>query len=249
MCCRTLPNVAAYSIQEDADNLPLGLRRFEIDPDMTQPAEITIEHVLAALKPVPIMPVLSIPSVDAGLRLGETLLQAGIKVLEITLRTPAALEAMAAMAKALPECLIGAGTVRHGGQFKQVRNAGARFAVSPGASVKLLEAAVWSGLPFLPGVGSVSEAMTAQEHGFSVLKLFPAEAIGGVKLLKSIQAPLPDLKFCPTGGVSAANARSYLDLPNVIAIGGSWMVPENLVAEGKWSEIGALAKEAVVAVC
>lgn len=214
---------------------------------MDQPAETRIDHLLAMLKPAPIMPVLSIPSVEAGLRLGETLLEAGIKVLEITLRTPAALDAMAAMAKALPECLIGAGTVRHGQQFQQVRSAGARFAVSPGASVKLLEAAVWSGLPFLPGVGSVSEAMTAQEHGFSVLKLFPAEAIGGAKLLKSIHAPLPDLKFCPTGGINAGNARSYLDLPNVIAVGGSWMVPDALIVDGDWSRIGALAKEAVAA--
>ena len=193
-----------------------------------------------------IMPVLSIESVDQGLHLVEALQEAGLGMVEVTLRTDAALSVMEAIAARLPEVMLGAGTVRNAAHLRQVEDAGARFAVSPGASDALLEAAAASRLPFMPGVGTASEAMRAAEHGFRVLKLFPAEAIGGVKLLKALHAPLPDLSFCPTGGVSAENKDAYLALPNVVAVGGSWMVPPAALGAGDWQQIGRLAREAVM---
>ncbi len=211
---------------------------------MTQTADAKTARLLDWLRPAKLMPVLSIPDVDTGLRLVDTLCEAGLSVLEVTLRTDAALLALKAIAQRMPDVVLAAGTVRNGQQLHQVAEAGAHFAVSPGASLALLAAAAKSALPFMPGIGTVSEAMSAQDYGFRVLKLFPAEVIGGVKWLKSVHAPLPDLKFCPTGGISAASASSYLALPNVVAIGGSWMVPEALVSQGKWAEIGALAREA-----
>ena len=204
--------------------------------------------LLDLLRPRRIMPVLSIETVDQGLSLVGALQEAGLGMVEVTLRTEAALAAMEAIASRLPEVVLGAGTVRSAKHLSQVKDAGARFAVSPGASEALLEAAADWPLPFMPGVGTASEAMHAAEYGFRVLKLFPAEAIGGVKLLKSLHAPLPDLTFCPTGGVSAANMGSYLSLPNVVAVGGSWMVPEAALKAGDWREIGRLAKEAVALV-
>ena len=204
--------------------------------------------LLDLLRPRRIMPVLSIETVDQGLYLVGALQEAGLGMVEVTLRTEAALAAMEAIASRLPEVVLGAGTVRSAKHLGQVKDAGARFAVSPGASETLLEAAADWSLPFMPGVGTASEAMRAAEYGFRVLKLFPAEAIGGVKLLKSLHAPLPDLTFCPTGGVSAANMGSYLSLPNVVAVGGSWMVPEAALKAGDWREIGRLAKEAVALV-
>ena len=210
--------------------------------------QMDMDTILARLRSVRIMPVLSIASVDTGLRLVDVLQEAGLEVLEITLRTPAALDIMAAVAKTRSGIFLGAGTVRSSEHLKQVTEAGARFAVSPGASIHLLEAAADASIPFIPGVATPSEAMTAKDYGFGVLKLFPAEAVGGQKLLKAMHAPLPDLLFCPTGGVNAANAPAYLALPNVFSVGGSWMVPDALLAEGRWAEIGALAKEAIEAV-
>ena len=204
--------------------------------------------LLDLLRPRRIMPVLSIETVDQGLSLVGVLQEAGLGMVEVTLRTEAALATMEAIASRLPEVVLGAGTVRSAKHLGQVKDAGARFAVSPGASEALLEAAADCSLPFMPGVGTASEAMRAAEYGFRVLKLFPAEAIGGVKLLKSLHAPLPDLTFCPTGGVNAANMGSYLSLPNVVAVGGSWMVPEAALKAGDWLEIGRLAKEAVALV-
>ena len=210
-----------------------------------QSSDAKAEMLLEVLRARRIMPVLSIESVDQGLHLVEALQEAGLGMVEVTLRTDAALSVMEAIAARLPEVMLGAGTVRNATHLRQVENAGALFAVSPGASETLLAAAAASPLPFMPGVGTASEAMRAAEHGFRVLKLFPAEAIGGVKLLKSLHAPLPDLAFCPTGGVSAANKDAYLALPNVIAVGGSWMVPEAALKAGDWREIGRLAREAV----
>ena len=215
---------------------------------MTDTAPSLTQALLDRLKPVPIMPVLSLPSVEAGLRIAEALQRAGITVLEITLRTQAALVAIEAIARELPGCMVGAGTLRTADHMRQVVNAGASFAVSPGATDTLLSAGAETGIPFLPGVGSVSEAMRAREHGFSVLKLFPAEAIGGVRLLKSIHAPLPDLSFCPTGGINAENAHLYLALPNVIAVGGSWMVPDAMVMAEDWTGIERLANQAVASI-
>lgn len=206
------------------------------------PGQRRIENALAERR---ILPVLSIHSVEEGLRLVETLAQAGLDMVEVTLRTNAALPAIEAIAARLPGVLLGAGTLRQAADFPAVRDAGAVFAVSPGASEVLLEAGAQSGMPFLPGVATPSEAMRAAEHGFRVLKLFPAEAIGGAGLLKALRAPLPDLAFCPTGGISPANCRSYLDLQNVIAVGGSWMVPEALLSAGDFAAIERLAREAV----
>ncbi len=211
-------------------------------------SEAKYQQLVAFLAPARLMPVLSIPSVDTGLHMAEALLKGGMKVLEVTLRTEAALKAMEAISARFPEIVLGAGTIRHVYQFRQVQDSGARFGVSPGAGQALLAGASSSALPFMPGVSTVSEAMSAADHGFRFLKLFPAEAVGGIKLLKSVYAPLPDLQFCPTGGITADTAGNYLALPNVIAIGGSWMVPDKLVIEKNWPEISMLAQRAMIAV-
>ena len=145
---------------------------------------------------------------------------------------------------AVPDALVGVGTIRNARQFEAAVSAGAKFAVSPGLTCDIAKAARDSGLPFLPGIATPSESMFAAEEGFIVQKLFPAEAIGGVALLKALYGPLPDIRFCPTGGINAGNAKSYLALPNVECVGGSWLTPESAIANGQWGLITQLAKEA-----
>jgi len=172
------------------------------------------------------MPVVVLDDVAHGMAVGEALLEGGINVIEITLRTEAGLGAIEELAKNLPELLVGAGTVTNVDELKRVEDAGARFALSPGFTPKLLEAGQQSSIPFIPGVGSAAEAMTAGEYGFNALKLFPATVVGGASMLKSLYGPLPGFKFCPTGGVSLQNMRELLSLPNVGCVGGSWIVPK-----------------------
>ena len=163
-------------------------------------------------------------------------------MLEVTLRTPAALEAIRRMAR-VPGVVVGAGTITRAGDLESARAAGARFGVSPGATRELLDAAMESGLPFLPGVATASEAMRARDLGFDTLKFFPAVPAGGAALLKAIGGPLPDLAFCPTGGIDASNFRSFLALDNVLCVGGSWVAPSKVVAGHDWAEITRLAQE------
>lgn len=193
---------------------------------------------------VPVIPVLEFHSVDEALRVSEALVAGGLPVLEITLRTPVAIEAMRAVAAALPQAVVGAGTVLDVAQLHAVRDAGAQFAVSPGLTPRLAEGARDAGISLLPGVATASEAMAALEAGFTFLKFFPAEAAGGMPMLKSLNGPLPRLRFCPTGGIDAARAPAYLALPNVVCVGGSWVVPKDAVAGGDWARIRSLAEEA-----
>ncbi|MGF1527216.1 MAG: bifunctional 4-hydroxy-2-oxoglutarate aldolase/2-dehydro-3-deoxy-phosphogluconate aldolase [Candidatus Competibacterales bacterium] len=190
-----------------------------------------------------VIPVLTLDDPDRAAPLAEALVAGGVTVLEVTLRTPKALEVMAAMAR-VAGAVVGVGTVTRPEQFQQAKDAGAQFAVTPGSTLELLKAALDSGLPTLPGVMTPSEAMAAQIAGFTRLKLFPAEAAGGVALLKALASPLPELQFCPTGGVGPHNFRDYLALPNVVCVGGSWLAPGDVVAASDWGRITDLARQA-----
>jgi len=207
---------------------------------MTTPSTSLLER----LSNVPVIPVLEYHSVEEALHVSEALVSGGLPWLEITLRTPIALEAIRAVAKALPQAVVGAGTVLNAEQLHAVRDAGAQFAVSPGLTQTLADGARDAGVSLLPGVATASEAMFALENGFTFLKFFPAEAAGGVPMLKSLYGPLAQLKFCPTGGIDAAKAPTYLALPNVVCVGGSWVVPKDAVAGKDWARIRSLAQEA-----
>lgn len=200
--------------------------------------------LLQRLADVPVIPVLEFHSVDEALHVSEALVTGGLPLLEITLRTPVALEAIKAVAAALPQACVGAGTVLTVDQLHAVRGAGAQFAVSPGLTPALAAGAQGAGISLLPGVATASEAMAALEAGFTFLKFFPAQAAGGVPMLKSLGGPLPQLRFCPTGGIDVALAPSYLALPNVVCVGGSWVVPKDAVASGDWGRIRTLAEQA-----
>jgi len=191
----------------------------------------------------PIVPVLVIKDAAQARPLAEALVAGGLPALEITLRTPAALDAIAEMAQ-VPGGIVGAGTLITPEDVRAAKAAGATFGVSPGATEALLAACEAEDLPLLPGAATASEAMALLARGYDMLKFFPAEASGGAPALKAIGAPLPQISFCPTGGVSPANATSYLSLPNVICAGGSWVAPADKLAAGDWAGIEALAKEA-----
>jgi len=206
------------------------------------PAEASVETArICAL--APIVPVLVIHDAALARPLAEALVAGGLPALEVTLRTPAALEAISEMAK-VEGGVVGAGTLLTPQDVHAAKAAGARFGVSPGATDRLLEACAAEDLPLLPGAATASEAMALLERGYTVQKFFPAEAAGGAKALKAIGAPIPQVRFCPTGGVSPANAPDYLSLPNVICAGGSWVAPADLVAKGNWAAITDLAKAA-----
>ena len=192
----------------------------------------------------PLIPVLTIADPAQAAPLAEALLAGGISVLEVTLRTPAALEAIAEIVRTCPAATVGAGTIRDAGQLAAAIGAGAAFGVSPGTTARLADAVAESELPFLPGAATASEAMTLAERGFEVVKFFPAEAAGGAPTLRAWKAPLPDLRFCPTGGVTLDNAGDYLALANVACIGGSWVAPAGRVAAADWAGITDLTREA-----
>ena len=191
----------------------------------------------------PVIPVIILDDVSAARPMAQALVAGGLPVLEVTLRTPNALKVIEEMGK-VPGAIVGAGTLRTAAQLKQSVDAGARFLVSPGAPPRLLDAADEIAVPLLPGIGTPTEAMTAAERGYSFLKFFPAEALGGAPVLKAFASPLPDITFCPTGGIDLAKARTYLSLPNVICVGGSWVMPPDAVASGDFGRIEALAREA-----
>ncbi len=197
---------------------------------------------IAALAPV--IPVLTIESRESAVPLARALVKGGLPVLEITLRTGVALEALRAIAAEVPEAVVGAGTVLNPTQLAEVQRAGARFVVSPGCTPALAAAAQASGMPFLPGVQTVSEAMVLAEQGFRLLKFFPADIAGGVGWLKAVSAPLAGLRFCPTGGIGADTAPAYLALANVACVGGSWVAPKATVAAGDWAAVERLAAAA-----
>ncbi len=192
----------------------------------------------------PVIPVLTVGSVEDGLGQAKALVAGGLYAIEVTLRTPSALAAIEAIARQVPGAVVGAGTIVSVEQIGEALAAGARFLVSPGATPELARAAAQAPVPFLPGCATASEAMALRELGFRALKLFPAEAVGGVRLLASLSAPLPDLRFCPTGGIDLAKAPDYLKLPNVACVGGSWMLPKDALATGDYARVETLAREA-----
>jgi 2-dehydro-3-deoxyphosphogluconate aldolase/(4S)-4-hydroxy-2-oxoglutarate aldolase len=194
-----------------------------------------------------VVPVIVITDVAQAVPLAHALLAGGIDVMEITLRHVAGLPAIAAVARAVPAMHVGAGTVTRPQEMAQARDAGARFALSPGSSDALAQAAIDCELPFIPGAMTPSEVMHARDLGFGLVKLFPAAQAGGVAMLKALGGPLPDMKFCPTGGVSLANLPEYLQQPNVAMVGGSWLTPLDALNQGRWQDITALAAQAVAA--
>lgn len=204
------------------------------------------EPLLAIMTAQPVIPVLKIARAKDAVPLARALARGGLPAVEITLRTPDALAAIRAVAAEVPEATVGAGTVLDARQFAEAEAAGARFVVSPGFTGTLAEAAAASAVPLLPGAITPGEIMTAADAGYRLLKFFPAEQAGGAAFLKALASPFSGIRFCPTGGIGAANAASYLALENVICVGGSWVAPDALVAAGEWDEIAALARQAAL---
>ena len=192
---------------------------------------------------VPVVPVVVLDDVAHAAPVARALVEGGVPVIELTLRTPAALACIEAIATHVPEILLGAGTVVTPANARDAASAGARFLVSPGTTETLASAMQETGLPHLPGAATVSEVLRLLEMGYSEMKLFPAEVSGGIAFLKAVGAPVPQARFCPTGGITAATAASYLALGNVGCVGGSWLTPPDAVAAGNWDRIAALAAE------
>ena len=202
------------------------------------------ETILAIARRSPVIPVLTIDDARLSIPLARTLVEAGLPVVEVTLRTSTALEAISAIAKAVPEAIVGAGTVLHPRQISEAAEAGAKFIVTPGTPPRLAESLADASVPVLPGCSTISEAMMLASLGFEILKFFPAAAFGGPVWLKACAGPLPSLKFCPTGSIDAETAPAYLALPNVVCVGGTWMVPAQALAAGDFATIGELSRRA-----
>lgn len=191
-----------------------------------------------------VIPVVTIEAVSQAAPLAKALVEGGLPIIEVTLRTRVALDAIRAIAEAVPQALVGAGTVLTPEQGEQALKAGARFLVSPGATDALIAAGRDWAIPFLPGCATASEAMRLADHGIDFVKLFPAESVGGVNLIKALAAPLPHISFCPTGGITTQKAPDYLAQPNVICVGGSWMTPSAAIKAGDWATVRELAAAA-----
>ena len=201
---------------------------------------MTIREILAL---GPVVPVLTIEHLEDAVPLARALAAGGLPVLEVTLRTACAIEAVAAIGAAVPEAIVGVGTLTRPEEFGEAERAGARFGVSPGFSPELAAAARRVGYPYLPGIMTPSELLAARLAGYTALKLFPAEQAGGVGMLRALRAPFPDVVFCPTGGVTRRTAADYLALPNVFCVGGSWVAPADRIAAKDWTAVVALARE------
>ncbi|GAA7380087.1 bifunctional 4-hydroxy-2-oxoglutarate aldolase/2-dehydro-3-deoxy-phosphogluconate aldolase [Helicobacter pylori] len=203
------------------------------------------DKIIEVLQISPIVPVVVIENIKDAVPLAQSLIEGGIPIIEVTLRSSCALEAIELIAKNVPKMRVGAGTILNPTQLEQAQNRGAEFLISPGLTIKLLEHAKKKDMPLIPGVSSSSEVMQALELGYSALKFFPAEYCGGVKLLNAFNGPFKGVKFCPTGGISADNMRSYLDLENVLCVGGSWLTPKNLIQNKEWDKITEICKRAL----
>jgi 2-dehydro-3-deoxyphosphogluconate aldolase/(4S)-4-hydroxy-2-oxoglutarate aldolase len=201
-------------------------------------------NTLSLVEHGPVIPVIVLHRLEDAVPLAEALVAGGVKVLEVTLRTPIALRCMEAIAKAVPGAIVGAGTVRSVDDAQAAKDVGCQFAVSPGYTSAVGLACRQIGLPLLPGVSTASEVMQAQADGYGFLKLFPATAVGGITLLKALHGPFPDVLFCPTGGITVETAPQFLALPNVKVCGGSWLTPDAAVKAGDWVRITQLAREA-----
>jgi 2-dehydro-3-deoxyphosphogluconate aldolase/(4S)-4-hydroxy-2-oxoglutarate aldolase len=200
-----------------------------------------IEDILTR---APVVPVIVIDRVEQAVPLAQALVDGGLRVLEVTLRSAVAMQAIQAIARSVPDAILGVGTVTRPQQFRECVEAGAQFAVSPGFTDSLLDASRAAAMPFLPGVFTPTEVMRAQAQGFTRLKLFPASQAGGIGMLKAMHGPLPDVVFCPTGGIGANNFGEFLRLPNVACVGGSWVCPTDAVQQQDWERIRQLAQEA-----
>ncbi|EPZ93596.1 bifunctional 4-hydroxy-2-oxoglutarate aldolase/2-dehydro-3-deoxy-phosphogluconate aldolase [Helicobacter pylori] len=203
------------------------------------------DKIIEVLQISPIVPVVVIENIKDAVPLAQSLVEGGIPIIEVTLRSSCALEAIELIAKNVPKMCVGAGTILNLTQLEQAQNRGAEFLISPGLTIKLLEYAKKKDMPLIPGVSSSSEVMQALELGYSALKFFPAEYCGGVKLLNAFNGPFKGVKFCPTGGISADNMRSYLNLENVLCVGGSWLTPKDLIQNKEWDKITGICKRAL----
>ena len=201
-------------------------------------------NLLDVMRLGPVIPVIVLDDADQAVPLARALVSGGVRVLEVTLRTPAGLPAVRAIARDVPGAIVGVGTLTRPDEFAAAREAGARFAVSPGLSPALAEAARTSGLPWLPGVMTPSDVLAARAAGLHQLKLFPAQQAGGIALLKALHGPFPEVVFCPTGGITPESASEFLALPNVACVGGSWLTPKAAIAAGDWTTITRLARHA-----
>ncbi|WQW53378.1 bifunctional 4-hydroxy-2-oxoglutarate aldolase/2-dehydro-3-deoxy-phosphogluconate aldolase [Helicobacter pylori] len=203
------------------------------------------DKTIEVLQISPIIPVVVIEDLNDAVPLAQSLIEGGIPIIEVTLRSSCALEAIELIAKNVPKMRVGAGTILNLTQLEQAQNRGAEFLISPGLTIKLLEHAKKKNMPLIPGVSSSSEVMQALELGYNALKFFPAEYCGGVKLLNAFNGPFKGVKFCPTGGISADNMRSYLNLENVLCVGGSWLTPKDLIQNKEWDKITEICKRAL----
>ncbi|GAA8561238.1 bifunctional 4-hydroxy-2-oxoglutarate aldolase/2-dehydro-3-deoxy-phosphogluconate aldolase [Helicobacter pylori] len=204
------------------------------------------DKIIEVLQISPIIPVVVIENIKDAVPLAQSLVEGGIHIIEVTLRSSCALEAIELIAKNVPKMCVGTGTILNPTQLEQAQNRGAEFLISPGLTIKLLEYAKKKDMPLIPGVSSSSEVMQALELGYSALKFFPAEYCGGVKLLNAFNGPFKGVKFCPTGGISIDNMRSYLNLENVLCVGGSWLTPKNLIQNKEWDKITEICKRSLV---
>jgi 2-dehydro-3-deoxyphosphogluconate aldolase/(4S)-4-hydroxy-2-oxoglutarate aldolase len=205
------------------------------------------EKLAALFGRATIIPVLTIERVEDAVPLARALVAGGVRVLEVTLRTPAAIEAARAIISEVPDAVVGIGTILTANDLARAEALGAIFAISPGATPELLKAAAASDLPFAPGITTASELMQARAHGFNLVKFFPAEPSGGIKTLRTLAGPFPDARFCPTGGIGEANAATWLAEPNVVAVGGSWICPAADIRSGNWAGITAMCNRAMKA--
>ncbi len=203
------------------------------------------DKIIEVLQISPIVPVVVIENIKDAVPLAQSLIEGGIHIIEVTLRSSCALEAIELIAKNVPKMHVGVGTILNPAQLEQAQNRGAEFLISPGLTIKLLEYAKKKDMPLIPGVSSSSEVMQALELGYNALKFFPAEYCGGVKLLNAFNGPFKGVKFCPTGGISADNMRSYLNLENVLCVGGSWLTPKNLIQNKEWDKITEICKRSL----
>ncbi|GHR55216.1 bifunctional 4-hydroxy-2-oxoglutarate aldolase/2-dehydro-3-deoxy-phosphogluconate aldolase [Helicobacter pylori] len=203
------------------------------------------DKIIEVLQISPIIPVVVIENIKDAVPLAQSLIEGGIQIIEVTLRSSCALEAIELIAKNVPKMRVGAGTILNPTQLEQAQNRGAEFLISPGLTIKLLEYAKKKDMPLIPGVSSSSEVMQALELGYNALKFFPAEYCGGVKLLNAFNGPFKGVKFCPTGGISADNMHSYLNLENVLCVGGSWLTPKNLIQNKEWDKITEICKRSL----
>ncbi|GAA9284844.1 bifunctional 4-hydroxy-2-oxoglutarate aldolase/2-dehydro-3-deoxy-phosphogluconate aldolase [Helicobacter pylori] len=206
------------------------------------------DKIIEVLQISPIIPVVVIENIKDAVPLAQSLIEGGIHIIEVTLRSSCALEAIELIAKNVPKMRVGAGTILNPTQLEQAQNRGAEFLISPGLTIKLLEYAKKKDMPLIPGVSSSSEVMQALELGYNALKFFPAEYCGGVKLLNAFNGPFKGVKFCPTGGISADNMHSYLNLENVLCVGGSWLTPKNLIQNKEWDKITEICKRSLAGI-